>query len=143
MKILVLEDEAAWITLIKEMVVEVNGRLDGSTTCCTTVAEAAKHIENVDIILADLNVPDSSPEDTIEWLKKWRYDLPAVIITGDDRQEMVDMAAEAGWGFLLKDCFSARMLAMEIRKAIIWYRKRKGMAETLDSCDMQLEVLNR
>jgi DNA-binding NarL/FixJ family response regulator len=57
-----------------------------------------------DIILLDLNMPVMSGEETMDWLKKNKPDIPVLILSMQDSDHlMINMLSKGVQGYLLKD----------------------------------------
>jgi len=81
MRILYIEDHEPTAYILHD-------RCKGVTMECAPSLAAARRwlaVESFDVLLVDLNLPDSSGMDTVRALAD--YDLPMVVLTGDDSVE--------------------------------------------------------
>lgn len=96
--------------------------------------------EGVDVVLLDLNLPDSSGMETVEAMLKEAPDLPIVVLTGVPESELGTRAVGTGaQDYLVKDDVTADSLVRTIRYAIERKEKERELRSTRD----QLAVLNR
>jgi DNA-binding NarL/FixJ family response regulator len=57
-----------------------------------------------DIILLDLNMPVMSGEETMDWMKKHKPEIPVLVLTMQDNDQlMINMLSKGVQGYLLKD----------------------------------------
>src|SRR3972149_5265729 len=82
-KILFVEDDSGYVRLIKEMLKEYNRALF-EPTHVTKLAGAIKHLktETFDVVLLDLNLPDSWGFETFEKLRAESPSITIVVLTG-------------------------------------------------------------
>jgi serine phosphatase RsbU (regulator of sigma subunit) len=94
---------------------------------------------NVDIVLADLSLPDSRGLETLKRLHSRRPQVPIVVLTGHDDTTLAVNAVHAGaQDFLVKGQVDGQLLARSIRYAI----ERKRMTEQLHSYAAELRDKN-
>lgn len=75
--------------------------------------------EDIDIVILDLGLPESSGPESYAWVREVAPDVPVVVLTGDSRQETkLDVAASGVAGFLVKDQVSGRGLLQVIRTVL-------------------------
>jgi phosphoserine phosphatase RsbU/P len=73
----------------------------------------------VDLVLLDLNLPDSQGLDTLAELQRERPGVPVVVLTGLNDEELAVKAVQAGaQDYLPKEVFDGGLLARLIRHAI-------------------------
>jgi DNA-binding NarL/FixJ family response regulator len=89
--------------------------------------------EDIDIVILDLGLPESSGPESYAWVREVAPDVPVVILTGDSRQETeLDVTASGVAGFLVKDQVSGRGLLQVIRTVLNANKPQpKRSAETL------------
>ncbi|MBT3310309.1 MAG: response regulator transcription factor [Gammaproteobacteria bacterium] len=78
----------------------------GQIISCETLADAVETIQNhpVDLLVADLNLPDGSGVDAISLLSEQQPDAQAIVISALSYRSLVFRAIRAGAvGYLLKD----------------------------------------
>ena len=85
--ILFIEDDLAEAHLVTLLLQEIK-KYRFSVTQCQTLAESLKALDqsDYDIILLDLNLPDSTGIGTIKKLVDKKPDLPLVVLTGDESE---------------------------------------------------------
>lgn len=93
-KVLIVEDNPGDLRLIQELLAE-NQNVRFVTDNCTTVTAALEKLpDNYEVVLLDLNLPDSVGLDTFDKMK--RIDLPIIILTGIDDLEIARKAVREG-----------------------------------------------
>jgi FOG: CheY-like receiver len=119
MKILVIEDNPADMEIIREYLLEhpihslqvLHGR---------TLSEGIQRTseESVDVILLDLGLPDSQGIATLRSIRSLRPELPIVVLTGLNDEEMGLLALQEGaQEYLVKNQMNAFSLVRSIRYA--------------------------
>ena len=91
MKILLVEDDPFQTEVVRH-VLEDDHLVN--TACTLDLAKSFLDSEHYDVVLLDLGLPDSVGIDTVRALT--HYEIPLVVMTGDDRYETVDGAMKAG-----------------------------------------------
>ncbi len=126
-KVLFLEDDSGYVRLIREMLKEYN-RAMFEPTHVTKLSDAIKHLktETFDVILLDLNLPDSWGFETFEKLRAESPSVPIVVLTGITDEELGVMAVQKGaQDYLGKGEVEGNLLARTIHFAL--ERKRIEM----------------
>ncbi len=115
-----------------------------------TLAEAIERIgmsAAFDVVLLDLNLPDSTGLETLSRMLEAESSLPIVIMTGFDDPVFAEQALDAGaQDYLVKSETSERMVVRSIRYAVsrkLADLERKAMADRLhDSLAAEFERMN-
>jgi signal transduction histidine kinase len=142
--ILLVEDNPADVRLIEEYVDErpwpdIDGsptiehveRIDSAVEACT---------EQVDIVLLDLGLPDSSGLETLERMLDGGETAPVVVLTGlDDERVGVDAVEQGAQDYLVKHDITPRLLQQTLRYAI----QRGRQQEELQRRNAELALLNQ
>ena len=126
LKVLLIEDNPGDISLIREMLREVECapfELGVANRLSTGVEQAVGNGFNA--ILLDLSLPDSDGLDTLEALRD-RSELPIIVLTGSDDEAMALSAVRAGaQDYLIKGKVSVDALHRSVRYAIERKRAEK------------------
>ncbi|MBI1884491.1 MAG: HAMP domain-containing histidine kinase [Chlamydiae bacterium] len=103
-------------------------------------ALACLHTGNIDVVLSDLNLPDSHMLDTFLELQKNAPSLPIVIMTGsfEEEQWAAEALRQGAQDYLIKGKIDAHMLLRTLRYAI----ERKRHQEVLKQYSTKLEGAN-
>lgn len=121
MHIVVIEDDIAFQELVRRYIRDA-GLPTSSVQCATTVAEAAKLLAEASpatVVLADLNLPDSSGEQTITFLSGYARRFPTVVMTSiEDRDHSTALLQAGVQDYIPKDLLSAKHLGRYIRHAV-------------------------
>ncbi len=124
-KILLAEDNNKDIEKIKELFVKIEQESvlprKFQIESVSTLKDAEnKDLQKYDILLLDLNLPDSSTEKTIEtFVESNQYFLPIIILTGLDNEIIAIKSVEKGaQDYLIKTTLSSKRLLFSIEHAI-------------------------
>jgi two-component system, cell cycle sensor histidine kinase and response regulator CckA len=120
MHVLLVEDDPGDARLIQAMLPETNA-VKFEVTRTTRLSEAISCLNQVpvDIVLLDLDLPDSKGLETVDSLCRAAPDVPVVVLTGY-ADENTKVAAVLGGvqDFLIKDCTPADMLSRVLCHAV-------------------------
>lgn len=138
-RVLLIEDNAGDVRLIREALKEASGILISleHTDRLSTGLEYLKN-NDADIILLDLGLPDSSGFDTILTVCAQVPDIPVVVLTGLNDEELAIEAIQRGaQDYLVKgriqgDLLSASIqYAMERKRIEVMLRRKESSLSTL------------
>lgn len=135
-RVLLIEDNPADVALLREELRDVAVEQSLTLTPATTLAEALAALGNghgdVDLVLADLGLPDSEGRATITRLLEARPDLPVVALTGHDDDVAALAAVDAGaQDYIVKGTVPGTALARLIRHAIERHRMQSAQQRSL------------
>jgi len=130
-KVLLIEDNPGDARLIQEMLNEVK---DNSFVleCATKLSRGLESIagEHIDIILSDLSLPDSQGLDTLVRVHSQASDVPIIVLTNLDDEDLAIMAMQKGaQDYLIKDQVDSNLLVRSIHYAIERYRLLKELEQ--------------
>jgi len=126
-KLLLIEDNPRDVRLISEYLLK-SKEIKIDLTVKTTLSEGRHHLENTktDIILLDLNLPDSTGYDTIIQIKEIIPLYPFIILTGYIDLELARKAVHIGaQDYIVKGQIDAHPLIRSIIYAIDRYNIKK------------------
>ena len=88
-QILLVEDSPSDAALLRENIL-LGGVKDTCVSVAQSLHEAVDYLKNnhVDAVLLDLSLPDSSGLDTVREISRIAPDLPVVVLTGIDDENM-------------------------------------------------------
>ncbi len=122
LKVLLIEDNPGDVRLIKEMLFEnpeCNPAFSFEVVGELGLAIARLSQEKFDIALLDLFLPDSHGLETLLTLRAHSWELPIVVLTGLDDEEIAVQAVKKGAGdFLVKGRINSGSLVRAIRYTI-------------------------
>ena len=96
--------------------------------------------EGADVVLLDLNLPDSTGLDTLESVVDETGMLPIIVLTGlDDREVGIQAIEQGAQDYLVKDNVTSDLLVRSIHHALERNRQDREQARRRE----QLEALNR
>lgn len=137
--ILLVEDSSTDAQLITHVLTE-------ELSCAVVVAMTLKNSLRIlqhsdfDIILLDLNLPDSRDIDTFKDIYPYVADTPVVILTGNNDQQLARNAISLGaQDFVLKDDIHHPCFVRAINYAI----ERKSIEKKLQTANSHLQRLNK
>lgn len=139
-RILYIEDNPGDVTLVREILAEAKefsctvlhaGRL---VPALETLREDA-----VDIILLDLNLPDSAGKATFQAVKESVRDTAVIIMTGmNDEEAAIIAVREGAQDYLMKSQVDANLLVRSIRYAI----EREKLSSELRQAMARIKTLS-
>jgi len=125
LRILVVEDNPADADFIHEMLPET-GAMSFQVESVSRLSQALTRLESkgIDLVLLDLGLPDSQGLQTLHKLRKAAPDVPVVVLTGTDDQELAFTAVRHGaQDYLVKGQFNRGLLSRAVRYAL---ERQKG-----------------
>ncbi|MDQ7016423.1 MAG: response regulator transcription factor [Gammaproteobacteria bacterium] len=104
MKILLVDDHALYRSGLKLVLNQLSTQIEWiEANCAQAALHAAKHHFDLDLILLDLILPDTSGLQTLRQLNQILPTVPTVIISSSEREEDINTAVLAGaQGYVLK-----------------------------------------
>jgi DNA-binding response OmpR family regulator len=124
MRVLVVEDDVRFATLVRAALVEAapEFEVDQVARLSTALARLAWH--RFDAVLTDLGLPDSVGPGTVRRLTRAVPDVPVIVISGnDDEQVALDCVRAGAEEFVVKSSFDAAGLPRLIRLALERHRR--------------------
>lgn len=122
-RVLLIEDDPDDARFIREMLIEggqgqSNFIINAFATLHNGISEA--RTTQVDVILLDLNLPDSTGMDTLFVLSEQLPDIPIIVLTGSEEamQFGVEAVQSGAQDYLLKNEVDSKLLRQSIRYAI-------------------------
>lgn len=142
LKALLVDDDQDQIVLLSEILSQ--SKAADYEIYSAQSLKAAYQILNeqpVDIIILDLNLPDSKGLDTLQSLYKEFFEIPVVVITGIDDQKCQDLGLTLGAeDYIIKGCYNVADIHRSIDHAIkrheqilIMDQKRQALSQQLDA----------
>ncbi len=130
-KLLLVEDNSGDIELIKYYIEEIEG-LDIELTYVKSLDDAVGCFKETsfDLIFTDLNLPDSSGENTVIKLLDNVNDVPIVVLTGMDSYELgMNLLKKGIHDFITKEDLNSRILF----KTIYYVIEKNKMLKTIQT----------
>jgi len=139
--VLIVEDNPADVDLIRDALPEMGPtRFHSESVPRLSEALARLATGGIDFVMADLGLPDSQGLATFRKLRQAAPDLPIIVLTGNDDQEMAVAAVREGaHDFLVKSQANGDLLVRAVRYAI----ERKRTEKALHHAKESLEEANR
>ncbi len=149
LNILLVEDDPGDTFLLQTLLTQ-NETVQFNLSCATHLAEGLENLSATafDIMLLDLSLPDSVGLDTIDKVRTYTLDVPIIVLTGLDDEEIAMQAVQAGaQDYLAKGDLDDNMLIRAIRYAVERHRLQTELAhaqrqeeESLKQANDELEI---
>jgi signal transduction histidine kinase len=141
--ILLIEDNPGDARLIAETLRDADGMIEPYTiTHVERVSQAVtllRQPNEIDLILSDLTLPDSSGVDTLDALAAAGSELPVIFMTGTNDEALSITAIHKGaQDYLIKGAFDSNLLAKSLRYA----RERKRVQNQMQAV-LAADEINR
>ncbi|MGD1086630.1 MAG: PAS domain S-box protein [Verrucomicrobiota bacterium] len=119
-KIVLIEDDASDVELLRRMLEKSGGaRFDLEVAGSLADGVARLRQGQIDVVLADLDLPDSARPDTFAALKAATSDLPIIVLSGlDDETAAVNAVHAGAEDYLVKDRVTPPLILRAILYAI-------------------------
>ena len=138
--ILLIEDNPSDVRLIKELLKEIDN-FSYNLLTSGTIKEGCDQIRNnkLDLILLDLNLPDSMGHQTFNAVLGCSSDIPIILISGVEDEELsLNLIKEGAQDYITKQRLSNSLLD----KVILYSIERKKAERALKKKSDDLENLN-
>lgn len=134
LKLLMIEDDAADFELFHEV---LDGALNLSFDLrhASTLAEGLQNLDSrrFDLIIVDLNLPDNRGLDTLSTVQQHTPDVPVIVLTGlDDEEVGLDAVHLGAQDYLVKNTLESKSLARSIQYAVERFSLRRQLQVTAD-----------
>lgn len=140
MKILLVEDDRTIASGLEYSLKQENF----DTVLCHHATSATEfinnHIEEIDLCLLDLNLPDGSGYDLCKLVKKKR-DIPVIFLTAYDDEVNVVMGLDMGADDYIAKPFRIRELISRIKTVYRRYHRQSQPKNTIEIGDIQINTL--
>lgn len=143
-RVLLVEDSYTYVYALRKIL----GTLGTSVAVAGTLDAARAELSNgqFDVVLLDLNLPDSSGLETLHQMLTL-YDLPTIVITSNDDRHTATAAILAGADdYLVKGPLDAKLLGQTLSHTVERHRFRarlKQLAEELRQKNDRLEQIDQ
>lgn len=128
--VLLVEDNPGDTRLIRELFREAKGFPTG-LKCADRLSSALERLSEggVDVVLLDLSLPDSKGFETFQKVHTHAKELPVIVLTGFDDEELAMRAVRDGaQDYMVKGTVNSQSLARSVRFAV--ERNKKTAAES-------------
>jgi serine phosphatase RsbU (regulator of sigma subunit)/anti-sigma regulatory factor (Ser/Thr protein kinase)/FixJ family two-component response regulator len=132
LRVMLIEDDRTYAWLVEEMLVEAFGAGNVEVVCFGSLAAAAGEQGSVDCVLVDLSLPDARGLSVIDTVMGAIAEVPVVVLTGAEDEELALQAVERGaQDYLVKRRVDPEVLGRSVRYAIERKRVEVQRAELL------------
>ncbi len=140
MKVLLVEDDRTIASGLEYSLKQE----EFETVLCFNAASAAEtiqqHLDEIDLCLFDLNLPDGSGYELCELVKK-RRDIPVIFLTAYDDEVNVVMGLDMGADDYITKPFRIRELVSRIKSVLRRYHRPAQLKNTIDIRNIQINTL--
>jgi PAS domain S-box-containing protein len=141
LKILLIEDNAAYARLIREMCLDCEG-VNLDIQCESRLASGLVRLGKggVDAVLLDLNLPDSHGIETLTCVDSEFPEIPVIVLTGqEDEVVAVEAVKKGAQDYLFKGTVDGNLLLRSIRYAIERKRMELDLIRAKDELERRVE----
>jgi Signal transduction histidine kinase len=141
-RVLLLEDDPADARLVEHMLRRIGpAKFEVVTVGRLLQATARLAQGDIQVVLADLSVPDSSGLATLTGLTRAAPDLAVVVLTGnDDDSQAIEALKHGAQDYLVKGRGDAHMLSRVIRYAIERKAGERALTEARDRAELAAQA---
>jgi len=139
--ILLIEDNSQDIRLIKEMLKEIRF-FNYDLVSAATLKDGCEQIQknNFDIILLDLNLPDSTGRQTFQKVIDCSKEIPVVLITGIEDEELsLKLIKQGAQDYLTKQNLNPNLLG----KSILYSIERQALLRNIKIQNVQIDRIEK
>ncbi|MGR3300929.1 MAG: diguanylate cyclase domain-containing protein [Candidatus Scalindua sp.] len=132
-KILLVEDNPDSIQLLQNELMSKNGNIKYRLECVDRLSTGIEYLnkESFDVILLDLQLPDSQGMDTLLEIQKIAQDIPIIVLSNHDDESFAVKTVQMGaQDYLVKESVNRNMLVRSIRYSIERHQMIKKMEQT-------------
>jgi PleD family two-component response regulator len=127
-RVLLVEDDPLFASLIRSALTESRPNFEIETVSRLSSALAWLVREPTDLILADLDLPDSQGTGTVRFFKRAAPNLPLIVLSGSDDMELaLEAVREGAEEYVAKGSFSVHSLVWLV--LLVLERHRRVMDE--------------
>lgn len=142
-RVLLVEDNRADARLIEELLREAEAGLD--LEWVTRLGEAAQRLNDsepvIDAVLLDLSLPDSQGFETFASLSSQAPQVPIIMLTGIDDEQLAIQAVRGGaQDYLVKGRVDGELLARAVRYAIERWRSEGALQRSEETLRLAMDA---
>ena len=141
LNILLIEDNTLDARLIKEMLREIT-HFKSNLISVATLKGGSEQIQknNFDIILLDLNLPDSSGQQTFQKIIDCSKELPVILITGNEDEELsLKLIMQGAQDYITKQNLNPVLLG----KSIFYSIERQALLRNIKIQNVQIDRIEK
>lgn len=145
LRLLVVEDNPGDLGLIQEMLPE-KGPVNFQVESASRLSAALNRLERggMDLVLLDLGLPDSQGLQTFRQLRQARPEVPVIVLSGNNEQELAVTAVHEGaQDYFVKGQIKGGMLVRAVRYALERERLSADLRAALAQVRLADEELKR
>ena len=139
--ILLIEDNPPDVRLIREMLKDIS-HFKSNLISVVTLKEGCEQIQknNFDIILLDLNLPDSTGRQTFQKVIDCSKEIPVILITGIEDEELsLKLIKEGAQDYITKQSLNPDLLG----KSILYSIERQALLRNIKIQNVQIDRIEK
>lgn len=131
-KILIVEGSPLYQKYLSGIVpkMHLNGGIEVESV--GTLEECKERFTDFDIVVLDLHLPDSEPQNTVAWVIEARRKTAIVVVTGTKDNDLVRVLKGRGVGVVIKNEANAQQIEVELLGAMELLEKRRQRTQIID-----------
>jgi len=119
LNILIIEDNPEIIGIEKGYLEEIAGDIFSAFSLKEGISILKKKKEKIDIILLDLNLPDSDGLETFNRIRKIYRNIPIIVVSGSDIESLaIDAVSRGAQDYIVKDYMNSYVMIKAIKYAM-------------------------
>ncbi|MCD4782432.1 MAG: sigma-54 dependent transcriptional regulator [Candidatus Eremiobacteraeota bacterium] len=126
-KVLIIDDEQAVLNFLYVLLVQ-SGKFESETLRDSTLAYEKLKNNNYDLILLDMDMPDVTGLDILNYIQKNDIDVETIVLTGVEDVELAVSAMKAGAYDYLKKPVDNELMLLTMERAL----ERKSMRQEIE-----------
>lgn len=136
-KIIIIEDDKMSAELVTQALKHYFGE-ELQLTIHTHLKDGLEHFQaaDMDVLLLDLELPDSDRDNTLAFIEQYKSDIPIVVMSSEpDEESRLEAIKRGAQDYLIKQELDTRLLPMTLRYAI----ERHGLKQELEEVAEELK----
>jgi len=138
--ILIIDDEEDFIELTTEILKQSDYEIEKVTDGNSGLKKIRS--TNYDLIMLDLIMPEINGFEILKEIKEFDSGLPVIILSGDDREEVLDKALKSGAYDFLKKPLEWSRLEVAVKNALITRKLTKEVNNLKEQLGEQYKMAN-
>ncbi len=142
-RVLLVEDNPEDVRIFERLLAQATDNFE--VTCVARLQEARPRLNaaHTDVVVLDLGLPDSDPQQTIDTVRQLAEGLPVTVLTGRGDEESAVRSVRCGaQDFLVKRAIDAPLLVRSIRYSIERQRFQDALRESEERYALAVEGAN-
>lgn len=131
-RLLLIEDDLPTAKLLQYQLAAYECELHHAVTFGEGLAYVRDHSRDIDIVVSDLRLPDSTAQDTVKQLGRLTADVPVVVLTGMEDDDLGHAAIRHGAEDFIAKSADPQTLRRSIHYAIARHRLKRDLRSVVE-----------